>query len=150
MEKKKKVAKEDQLLEFSMRIKKLLEESGLGSQAAVADKLQVEKSAVGKWYRGESWPSAKALIGLSMITHKSIDFLLTGNCSSESLKAGLSDDDFLLLMDVAYILKSGNKTIAGAMRSNIIGLKEAVEDREEFKRMLTALEEKSSHGDKTG
>jgi len=73
------------------RIKEARERNGL-TQAALAKKLGVSRSAVNSWEIGISAPSVLYLIGLSKLFKVSADYLLELN-SSESVDISFLDDE---------------------------------------------------------
>lgn len=65
------------------RIASLRKKAGL-SQAALATILHVSPSTVGMYEQGRRTPNYAILITLSKEFHVSIDYLLTGQCSTEN------------------------------------------------------------------
>lgn len=86
------------------RIKSLREQSGM-TQAALAKKLNVTRSAVNSWEMGISVPSTAVLIDLARLFHVSTDFLL-GVKGSATLDISLLNDEEVLILNrlIAYFL----------------------------------------------
>lgn len=62
-------------MDYRDRIIELRKESGL-SQAQLAEKLNISQSAVAKWERKRTEPTATAIIALSKFFGKSADYIL--------------------------------------------------------------------------
>lgn len=86
------------------RIKALREQSGM-TQAALAKKLNVTRSAVNSWEMGISIPSTALLVDVARFFHVSTDFLLGVKGSATLDISALNDTEVLLLQRlIAYFL----------------------------------------------
>lgn len=86
------------------RIKSLREQSGL-TQAALAKKLNVTRSAVNSWEMGISIPSTALLVDVARLFHVSTDFLLGIKGSATLDISDLNDEEVLILQRLtAYFL----------------------------------------------
>lgn len=100
--------------EFGKRIKQLREENGLSMQA-LANALEVTKSAVNMWENGGAVPREDILIKISKQFKISIDELLgnknVDNSTLAYIQRGLSKMDDEKLKTVETILKAAFKDI---------------------------------------
>lgn len=86
------------------RIKSLREQSGM-TQAALAKKLNVTRSAVNSWEMGISVPSTALLVDIARLFRVSTDFLLGVKGSTTLDVSALNDTEVLILQRlIAYFL----------------------------------------------
>lgn len=86
------------------RIKSLREQSGM-TQAALAKKLNVTRSAVNSWEMGISVPSTALLVDIARLFRVSTDFLLGVKGSATLDVSALNDTEVLILQRlIAYFL----------------------------------------------
>ncbi len=86
------------------RIKALREQNGL-TQAALAKKLNVTRSAVNSWEMGISVPSTALLVDVARLFHVSTDFILGVKGTATLDISSLNDTEVLLLQRlIAYFL----------------------------------------------
>ena len=95
------------LFKFGNRLKELRKKNGL-TQQQLADALDITKSTVSYYERGERAPSPEILIKLANTFHISTDYLLGIEKTDYLNTEGLTDDDLAALRHMAYYLHLKN------------------------------------------
>lgn len=93
---------------ISERIKTLREQRDM-TQAELAKRLVITRSAVNAWEMGISVPSTQYVVGLAELFHVSADYLLGINATSSVSVAGLSQEDIAIVCALVEHLRSKNK-----------------------------------------
>ena len=92
---------------LSENIKKLREQRNW-TQADLAKNLELTRASVNAWEMGISIPSTRYIVELALLFHVSTDFLL-GLDSNRTVDAtGLTDEDILLVTEIAQHLRMKN------------------------------------------
>ena len=92
---------------LSENIKKLREQRNW-TQADLAKNLELTRASVNAWEMGISIPSTRYIVELALLFHVSTDFLL-GLDSNRTVDAtGLTDEDILLVTEIAQHLRVKN------------------------------------------
>ncbi len=92
------------------RIKELRENAGL-SQAALAKKLGISRSAVNAWEMGFSTPTTQYVVALSRLFHITADYLLGINSEYSIRIENYTDEELSLVYGlIKYIDEQKSKT----------------------------------------
>lgn len=93
---------------ISERIKMLREQHDM-TQAELAKRLMITRSAVNAWEMGISVPSTQYVVELAELFHVSTDYLLGIPATSSIGVAGLSQEDIAVVCTLVEHLRSKNK-----------------------------------------
>ena len=93
------------------RIKEVREKNGL-TQALLAKKLGISRSAVNAWEMGISVPSAQYLIELSRLFKISTDYILEIECQEKLDITFLDDDEKAIIYSMLNYFKKCRNTVA--------------------------------------
>lgn len=101
--------------EMGIRIKRLLEDTGISDDMLV-EKLSINSAAsLAKWWGGRSYPKVPDLIQISKMTGRSLDFIMTGE--EPSAQGGKADGEYKYLYEEL-------KQIHSVVRDRLIRLEE--------------------------
>ena len=93
------------------RIKEVREKNGL-TQALLAKKLGISRSAVNAWEMGISVPSAQYLIELSRLFKVSTDYILEVECQEALDVTFLDDDEKAIIYSMLNYFKKCRNTVS--------------------------------------
>ena len=91
------------IISISERIKELREKQNI-TQASLAKKLNITRSAVNAWEMGISIPNVEKLVELSSLFNVSVDYLLGVNSSFTINISNLSEEEKKLVLNLVNIL----------------------------------------------
>ncbi|WP_242836628.1 helix-turn-helix transcriptional regulator [Ruminococcus flavefaciens] len=97
-----------ELLMLADRIKQMREGADL-TQAELARKLALSRSAINSWEMGLSIPTPQYIIELSKIFNVSTDYILGRNITSTISVTGLTDEQITAVMHVVECFRDANK-----------------------------------------
>lgn len=93
---------------ISERIKMLREQQNM-TQAELAKRLVITRSAVNAWEMGISVPSTQYIVELAELFHVSADYLLGIPTTASISVAGLSKEDIAVVCTLVAHLRTKNK-----------------------------------------
>lgn len=96
-----------ELLMIADRIKHLREKSSI-TQAELARKLSLSRSAINAWEMGLSVPTSQYIVELAKVFDVSTDYILGVNETSSISVTGLSDDQIEAIINIIRCFKKSN------------------------------------------
>lgn len=98
---------DESVAKFGERVKELRTQKKL-SQAALGEKIGVQPTHIGRYERGESMPTAKALWLLAQALEVSIDYLVKGDLE-QAVTTTFQDTEFMRMFKEAQSLPESEK-----------------------------------------
>jgi len=96
------------MTELYKRIENLRKERGM-TQAELAKRLWISRSAVNAWEMGISKPNIEHVVAMAMLFHVTTDFLLNVNNARHFLDiTDLPDKERQIVIDLANVLRDRN------------------------------------------